>query len=264
MKDWDIVVALAGEEGSGKSTLAIQLARLIDPGFKLESHVIFDPNNKVVVDKVKTLPKYSCIILDEAIKTMYKLNWASTEQKMLNMAFALCRKYNQIVILCIPRFRDLNEQFRNWRAKLWIQVVERGRAAIFTPDMANIWHLDPWHMEENSRFLLKSTKRMRYSDIDTDKKIDLWNKVGSFLDECPFEKLPEDIEGQYKSLKGEVDIAAIEEGVKSEQLNELKRAYWEFRKDGYTLQELIPKFNRQQSALYKWDREGIEEGVIPV
>ena len=154
-KDWDAVVGITGEEGSSKSTLASWLVYLgcIDDGKteeeacqKFVDYTIFSPNKNRVQEQITKSERYSIINADEAIKILYKQNWATPIQKFLNMFYALCRQENKISVLCMPRFLDFNEFFRNHRIKFWIHVVDRGVAVIFERD----WFptsSDPWFIK---------------------------------------------------------------------------------------------------------------------
>jgi adenylate kinase family enzyme len=198
-KDWDIVIAITGEEGSGKSSLAIQLGRLIDKDFDLEKNELFSPTTKELKKKMIGLPKFAVIIVDEAIKTMYKLNWSSRLSIFMNQLYALARKENKATILCMPRFRDFNEYFRNHRIKVWIHILERGRAVMFAKDWSPFCK-DPWWCDENQKLIEKGTGRQKVISIDFNKKVKFLERTKNFVMEFEFEDLEEETRIKYKEL----------------------------------------------------------------
>ena len=115
-KDYDLVFAITGDEGSGKSTLADQLGKAIDTKFTITKNTV----TAVDFDKIKATaldPKVRVLIFDEAIKSFYKLTWANKLQVSLNRLFATVRQERKCFMLCIPRFTDLSDFFRNHRCK---------------------------------------------------------------------------------------------------------------------------------------------------
>lgn len=160
-KDKDAVIALTGDEGEGKSTLALHIIQeTLRLHHKTEEeiletindYVIYSPNKEEVKKRIIGLPKYMPVSADEAIKILYKLNWGTEIQKYLNMLYAICRKENKITILCMPRFIDFNEFFRNHRIKFWIHILERGRAVMFSKDWSP-FSKDPWWLDENQKII---------------------------------------------------------------------------------------------------------------
>ena len=108
-EDWDVVIAVTGQEGCGKSTLAIELGMAVDKNFDLEQNIIYIPDYKLIAKKItEELKKYSVLIIDEAIKTMYKRRWQARAQIFLNQLYSICRKQNIATILCMPSFSTVS------------------------------------------------------------------------------------------------------------------------------------------------------------
>lgn len=187
--DRDVVLAVTGYEGEGKSTYAV--AQVIDILKHLgktdeeilenfNDYMIYSPNKEEMYKKITNKEKYLPINSDEAIKALYKLNWASENQKFLNTLFALCRKENKINILCMPRFSDFNEYFRNHRIMYWLLIVERGTGILMQKDW-NPFTKDPWHMEENRKFIDEKMYRKKLIEFDANEKINLLSKTKNFV-----------------------------------------------------------------------------------
>ncbi len=204
----DLVVAVCGDEGDGKSTLAMEVAKETDKRFDLERNVLYSPNFKEMENKIKGLPPYSVIVVDEAIKALYKLNWQTKLAKYTNVLYAVCRKYNQLSIMCMPRFIDFNEYFRRHRIKFWIQVIDPlslkktdGTAVVFAKSK-NFFSDDPWYLRESQKRVeaYSKSKRMReveYSSYD-------WMKVASksrnYVGALPFHHMDDVMFAHYTEL----------------------------------------------------------------
>lgn len=211
--DKDCVIAVSGDEGDGKSTLAAGLSILTDPMFDFETHELFSPTPEEMAEKITGLPKYSVIIADEAIKILYKLNWQSKSQKFLNELYALCRKENKVTILCVPRFPDLNEYFRNHRVKYWIQVIDPisatkkiGHAAFFKRSWVP-GHDDPWNLKELKKEIDKYSERKRIKEVEFgfEEKAEVLSRHRNFIGILEFEWLPKTWWDKYIEMKSKVE-----------------------------------------------------------
>jgi len=202
--DWDMVIAVTGEEGVGKSTLGAILAKEIDPVFDWIRSVAYLPTHKEVEDKFFSLKSKQVFLVDEAIKVLYKLKWADKLQIRINEMYATERWQNKITILCIPRFTDLNEMFRNHRVKIWIHVIERGYAVAFIKDETNIFFSDPWHLKENAGKILKYTKNKKSVMLATEEKITMFKRSINYWFDFSFPSLSPEDEQTYKQIKADM------------------------------------------------------------
>jgi len=196
--DWDSVIAITGAEGVGKSHLAIILGHLIRDDFSLDKNVAFVPDEKQIFNLVTGLPKGSAIVLDEAIKSFYKLNWNSRLQIMLNELFTLCRSENKATILCIPSLLDLNKMMRGRRVCMWIHVVKRGKFVIFTRD-SNPYNEDPWHFDETIKKIKK--EKINFNRMHSRQQVAFLSKLPNYIGYLYFEKMTNSWSKRYEELK---------------------------------------------------------------
>jgi len=93
--DYDLVLAITGEEGSGKSTLALHLGKVIDKRFNMEKSMAFLPDEKEIVSEFGAIKKYGVYIIDEAIQALHKYKWMSQLQQIIVRMYATERWQNK-------------------------------------------------------------------------------------------------------------------------------------------------------------------------
>ncbi|MFP4019254.1 MAG: ATP-binding protein [Bacteroidales bacterium] len=231
--DYDAVVAITGEEGSGKSCLANNiieeyLKRNCETREELleefQKYLIFSPNKEKVKKTIKNAPKYSIINADEAVKILYKQNWASPVQKFLNMLYAVARQENLVSILCMPRFMDFNEFFRNHRIKYWLYILDRGTAVFCAKDW-NPFSDDPWLIKENNKYIKSLSKRKSMYEFTTEDKINTFHKLPIYVGIVRFDDMAPDLKKVYKKYKRKYSYEDMEEQTR-ESIQPGRKAEW--------------------------------------
>lgn len=169
---WDYMIVVDGREGSGKSSLALHMKALYDGKYSLD-HVLFDAED--MLEEMQNAPKGSCIVMDEAIVSLYKRDSLKEFQTLLVKAFAIVRARELFFILVLPNFWDLDSALRtraNHRIYVYARRIEgrlvRGYAKIYKPQRTE------W------------TTRWAWQEIE-------W--------EYRFPSLPEDFEDVYDKFK---------------------------------------------------------------
>ena len=207
----DVVIALSSEPGEGKSATSVDMALEIvgKAHFSLKENMLFKPNNEEIMAKVRD-PKIKIIILDEAIRVLYKLNWQDKDQQKLNVFFDVCRQENKIIILNIPRFRDLNEKFRNDRVTYHIHIFQRGYAMVFYKDKR--WELmDPWHVDETKKITDKFMKRSGWT-IKDDNAEAIYGRTPGFRYMIRVYDFPPGLKEEYDATKKALSYDELEGG----------------------------------------------------
>lgn len=132
-KDLDWVCVVDGREGSGKSIFAQQVGKYLDPTLDI-TRITF--NAEDFVQAIKSAPKFSCVILDEAYASINaRASLTETNRALIAMATEM-RQKNLFVIICIPSIFDLDKYFAIWRANSLFHVYfdkeyNRGTALFF-------------------------------------------------------------------------------------------------------------------------------------
>jgi len=199
-EDYDFVAAITGREGSGKSSLMIILMILIDKKTNLRKQLSLLPSSGEIKRMFKKVRQYGVIGIDEAIKILHKHEWYNVLQKIIVHMYATERFQNKATLLCIPRFKDLTENFRNHRVNCWIDVLDRGVAFVKVPIPVS-YFADPWMMDEMIKkyhFLLKSKKG---SQITIEEMERIEKKNPCYVDTIYFPDLPLEIKELYLELK---------------------------------------------------------------
>jgi hypothetical protein len=196
--EYDFVGASLGAVGVGKSTFAIELglaiSRLNKLKFSLDKNIIYAPTYEELIRRLKELPLYSVLIIDEAIRTMYKRNWSRAGQKELNEVFTLIRQKYLAIILCIPSLDDLDSYYIRQRLVLIFHVFVRGRVYVLARS-SNIFNPDPYYMKKAN--VLYETAEFKGGN----EVIKVVRKLPNFIMWFRFAKLPEKLENSYKELK---------------------------------------------------------------
>lgn len=199
-EDYDWVCALSGREGIGKSTLLIIISAIIDIQFYMEKNLSLIPSTGEVIKKFRKIRRYGCLGIDEAIKALHKQDWYLDVQKEIIREYATERFRNKATILAIPRFKDLNENFRNHRINCWLHVQDRGIAFCYVPIDIPFFP-DPWFMNELEKRYTILLKRKRGTNITIEDMLKVERDNPCFVDIIEFPDLPDDVKEAYLTLK---------------------------------------------------------------
>ena len=205
--DYDAFIAITGTEGVGKSVLDILLAYLVQTdgvnlaksSFDLYDNVIYSGNRQLVAKKIKELPRFSAVCIDEAIKHLYKRNFMDKMQIFLNVVAAVCRKLNKLVFLCLPDFNDLDTFYRNHRVKWWIHVYDRGHAVVLEKSK-NPAATDKWYLKEFNKSWERLTKRKKTHEVNAAKQLSIFKRQKTYFFDFTFPDLPKEIGDKYKQI----------------------------------------------------------------
>jgi predicted XRE-type DNA-binding protein len=203
----DAVVIIDGMPGTGKSSLQIELCRRIDPAFTMRRNIVFDPNPKVIMDKVtKELPAGSAIGLDEIIRAANARKAMTAYNIFLTEYFALNRKDFKVIFLTLPSIMQIDSSLRNYRATFWVHVIERGVALVFKRSRMPA-DGDPWGLGEKGsgiKRLIKANHTGRAFDLSTEEIMNTLSKHDNFAFMVKFDPMPKEIEVEYEACAAEM------------------------------------------------------------
>jgi len=158
-QDDDFVIVVDGKEGAGKSKLVRQigyyLAKNSNFEFSLDNiHFASDPYQE---SSEKSDIVGWVNVLDESRSSLNKKRSMSKANVQFTTYFSECRDKNQIHIIVLPAYHDLDDYIALWRAKLIIHVLksfkedekaetlskltlDRGQYVLFNPDQMQTYY----------------------------------------------------------------------------------------------------------------------------
>lgn len=129
-KDWDFVILVSGcgQVRVGKSVLAQQVAYYVAQ----KMNTPFDVSNmcfssKELIEKAHKSPINSVLVYDEARNALdAKKTMRATTQELLDF-FAECGQYNNVIILVLPDFFELNKGLALTRSRVLLDVYTKNK-----------------------------------------------------------------------------------------------------------------------------------------
>lgn len=207
--DNDLFIGVTGTKGSGKTSFSIQMARdyvedyFGEKYFNVGRYVAY--NNRQILEKLHTLPVYSPLIADEAIRIAWSREWNKADNKDLAKFSAQVRPKKHIVFMNIPKLAWIDSSYREGMLDMWVwvhSVIEDGQkkayAVVFLPD-ENQAESDSWHLKMLKQQGKKIERVGRFTSMEKIHKI--VKKHPCYLDMFMFPKVPKDIYDRYLELR---------------------------------------------------------------
>lgn len=104
------IVGVIGQPGSGKSTIAMNIARLIDPNWSLESGYVYDFED--FKEKLAENSTNQVFLFDEASLVVNAKDAMKNDSKLMIGMLDTCRSRHNSIIFVLPGFEDLNKAIR--------------------------------------------------------------------------------------------------------------------------------------------------------
>lgn len=144
--DKDSWIAVSGGTGMGKSYLDLMIMVLFGKRMDLEKNICYNPDGLEVSKKFSVLRK-NILMVDEAARDFRSVNWQSKSQQKMTMQALTDRFYNNVVLLNLPNFKELNKSMREgtvlfrlyclYRSKNYARIVVHARSRNWRSE-------DPW------------------------------------------------------------------------------------------------------------------------
>ena len=160
----DVIICVDGREGLGKTKMGVfKFAMDLDTHFNWRTQVLLRPTPETLEKTIFAVPKYSVVLVDEAMDILYKRRSGTSENIGIVQLFARVRKFNRIVILILPDFNDLDLFFRKRRVQVRAKIITRGLGYFaIARDFEGM--PDPWFTDFNSKIAEDAL-----SDLDINK-----------------------------------------------------------------------------------------------
>jgi hypothetical protein len=179
----DYTILVTGKKGSGKSTLTIKVAKEICE-FTYPKNLIASPNPKVIADTIEAAGVDPAVILDEAIGSLYRENWAKEAQKALHQYFNIHQRRNKraIIFMCIPNIHDLRGPLIRSSVDMWIHIYAKGKAVVMLP--SPFPEEEPFRVSEISKRRVKIGRRegitKTYQEYNSKYQEKVWTSLSTF------------------------------------------------------------------------------------
>ena len=156
-------------------------------------------DNEDVVTKIFTLPTYSPIIADEAVKFAAGMNHNKSESKELKELFTVIRPKRFWFFFCIPEFQWIDSKYRESMSNFWLRMIERGTGILFEKDKGEA--KEKYHMKE----MQKRMGVVKYfTSMDKIKRS--LKRHPCYFDTFHFKGLPNRIYDNYEMVRNAVNL----------------------------------------------------------
>jgi len=137
----DYVTLITGKAGSSKSTLAIKICQLFDPKFSVEKNIVYDAHE--FMEKVKSLPEGSAILVDEGVQFAQGKKANSKISVQLEEFSTTMRKHNKFIVICVTEYFLLNGYWRTGRLNYCFHNKYRGYTSGFNDSQIHMIKKNP-------------------------------------------------------------------------------------------------------------------------
>lgn len=221
---YDSVTAWCGMRNVGKSVGAQRVVSAFQEKlghkYKLKRDTLFkNASLNDIVTNIKSKPLPRGIILDEAEKFFYRMDWQNAEQNELIKFLSFARVYRKHLFLLLPHFTDMRTSFRNSEITLWIQGIKQGFAVVFLQD-TNLFEEDRWHMRENKKIWRRMSRGRNVLNPNT--QLDILSHTVNYIGDFHFDDLDEEWKQEYLQCK----LGAFNDNQEAEQpLGKIENKY---------------------------------------
>ena len=181
-------------------------------------------DNQDVVNKIFTLPTFSPIIADEAVKFAAAHNHNKTDSKQLKELFTVIRPKKFWIFFCIPEFSWIDSKYREAMSSFWIRMIERGTAILFEKDKGEA--KEKYHIKEMQE-MMGTVKFFTHMD----KIKHSLRKHPCYFDMFSIPELPEKVYIDYEYVRNAVNLQRQVEEMELSNKDMAKMMSWNIMKN---------------------------------
>lgn len=176
-------------------------------------------NNKLNLNKKYPLKRKTPIILDEAVKVLFKGDFQKKGRKNIVKFYNLCREENKATFLIIPDIKDMDKYFREGRVNVWIHIPRRGIAIVFAQNTWNPFKGSPWFMKYNEKIIseVMAKEQINEHKMTDEELIYTFSHCKGYKGFFTFPDWTEEEAIRYKLAKAIFKYASIEDKEKNEK-----------------------------------------------
>ena len=249
-KDMDVLCCVSGFKGFGKSTFILQvIKRYLERymGIKMtpkniRNYMAFD--NHDVYKKIMSLPEYAPLGCDEAVRFALGEDWMKAESKELKKTFTQIRTKHHAIFFAIPNFWWLDKKYREDMTTIWVHIIKRGYAVVFTPDLA-MGVDDVWHQKDFKKIF--KDRSYSFFSTDTESLLKYVRKHRCYFDEFTFPQLDQRLYNKYVKIRDEHVYVEPEKGLGNRLYKwsiALRTIAWRLKNNGekITYKEMMKRY----------------------
>jgi len=165
--------------------------------WRAEDNIAYD--NEDVIEKVTSLPNYSPVILDEAMRFAAGMQHATRDSKYIKQIFNVIRPKRYLMFLCIPEMTWLDSKYREGFSSFWLRMIERGVGVLFEKDKGEA--KDKYHLKE----LDKAMGTIKFFTPMDKIKRNL-KKLPTYFDMFKIPDLSEKVYNDYEMVRNSVTL----------------------------------------------------------
>lgn len=130
--DVDLLGIIWGGNRVGKTTLSLHIAKIINPTPLEQKNIVV--TDKDFWDAVNTLPKYSCIHIDELSDHFYSKNVMRKDQKLKKRKLKKYAMRNMCIVGCDLNLYNIDKEVLSDKLAFAIRVTKRGHFEFFNKE----------------------------------------------------------------------------------------------------------------------------------
>lgn len=199
-KKLDFCACVEGANGVGKSVFTTLLSLSGDKSYTIcPERILNKPDWQILNKTILTLPSGSYVHLDDCGELFYKRNFATRQQKDMNVFFMRSRKFIKNVFLDIPDFNDLDPYFRDNRVVFRFLIPVRGKVLMYQADTRG-FGIPRWHMDEDKSRMQTMSKNKYKQDMTTEEYLNICRGMHGFCGEFDFPDFTPDQQKAYDNV----------------------------------------------------------------
>ncbi len=167
------------------------------PRWDVSKFLAYD--NKDLMDKIFTMPDFSPIIADEAVKFASSQSWSKSDSKDLKDLFTVIRPRRFLMFFNVPEMTWIDQRYREGMSSFWMRIIERGRCVLFEKDKGEA--KDKYHLKE-----LEELMGVVKFFTPMDKIKAKLKKHPCYFDTFDFPAIPEKQYAEYELYRNAVNL----------------------------------------------------------
>jgi len=242
----DGLIIIVAPEGSGKTVLETQIGYYISQKMKTSwncDNVHFEGQS--YIDSSLNSPQYIVNALDESRRALNKMRGMTGNNVDFNNFLSECRDQNQIHIIVLPAYSDLEQYVAIHRVKYIIQVI-KNRDKKSKKLLRGTYRI----IDAKSKYKLKEAWKNGYKDFP---------KSMIIKDKCKFENVLCLNEKDYKKKKTEAKkeryATKTEDKEQNTTIDREKQIVLEHHREGKSARQIAKMLKRSNKTISIWINE---------